>query len=175
MIVYNRRKKAEYFAEQKAMQRSALHEAQSVPSPALLTEQQRIMIDDEEKYQSQLQAKRAEKGYFTRGKEWLLSGLKREDDITNGEEDAVRRITNDRGDRRAVGDVIRDEENQIKENIQHAGQAVQEQKENLTTSAKKAFEKERALEKGGGPLDRIGAESTPSNSGGGWTSFITKK
>lgn len=57
--------------------------------------------------------------------------------------------------------------------------AVDERKERLQDSAKKAFADEKERQRTGGPLDRLGtspeSSDEPPKSGGGWTSFMTRK
>lgn len=160
MIIHNRRKRAEFHAEQKARYDAAIHVARTALQSGTATEAQIEFIERDEAHQAQLAAqKEKKKGIFTKGSEWLFSGLKKEDqtDYTvNGESGSQKEVP---------GKV----ENAV--NLGVAGGTT-----DIKDKAKAAFANEKERQRAGGPLDRLGTASkstTEPPKSGGWMSFVT--
>jgi hypothetical protein len=81
MMVHNRRKRAEFFTEQKALKASAIQTARLAIDNGVATEDQLAFIRREEEHDAQVAAaaaaKAAKRGIFERSKDWLFSGLKK--------------------------------------------------------------------------------------------------
>lgn len=166
MMIYNRRKKAEFFAEQKAMHMSKLHDAQMAIKAGTASEEQVHFIQQERMLDAEDAAKKARKGAWARSKEWLFSGLKK-DDVA---EEQVNKIQD------SAKNFANEAESALRESKSSILQAVGERKDEVRTQAKSALETEKERQRHGGPLDRIGAsDEPPQSSGGGWTSFMTRR
>lgn len=170
MMVYNRKKRAQFFEEQKAVHQNAVYKAREAISAGSATEQDIAFIQREEQHDAQVaekaRAKAAKKGIFKRGKEWLFSGLKTEEDESElraeGSKDGVLMHTVDRDDK----------QNKIMT-------ALGEQKTEFAEKAKQAFADEKDRQRIGGPLDRLGTapntDTAEQPKSGGWTSFMTRR
>ena len=164
-MIYNRRKKREYFAEQKAMQDAALQDAEvalrsgraSVEQIALLEQTKgkaaiaevnerakEAMREGAAKAVSAVEAEK--KGILASTTGWLFKGLKKEDT------GAAELVEFENSEDERVG---------------------------AQSGLEKAVEARRAemaaRERDGGPLDRLGTKEEKGNGGGGWTSFMTRK
>jgi hypothetical protein len=80
MMIYNRRKRAEFFAEQRALHESKLHDAREAVRGQRATEEQLQLLAQEREAERAAEEKKQQKGSWARSKEWLFSGLKTEDD-----------------------------------------------------------------------------------------------
>lgn len=169
MMVYNRKKRAQFFEEQKAVHRNAVFKAQEAILAGSATEQDVEFIQREEQHDAQVaekaRAKAAKKGIFKRGKEWLFSGLK---------------IDEDEADTRA--ETSKDESfvQKVDDRQSRVITALGEQKTEFADKAKQAFADEKDKQRTGGPLDRLGTAPNSDvaeqpKSGGGWTSFMTRR
>lgn len=181
MIIYNRRKRREYYAEQKALHSSALFEAQKAIQAGHATEAQHAIVEEEFKYMQEVKAQANKPGVWARGKEWLFSGMKKEN---TGEisDELVKQAVEDSTETINIPEPI-SSYNGTSEMLK----AVDNKKDDIQSRAKSAFDKERELQKIGGPLDRLGtAPEGPyaeggqyadgkSKGSGGWTSFMTRK
>lgn len=186
MMIHNRRKRAEYFAEQKALHSSALFEAQKALRDGIASEEQHQLVEDEFKHMQMVKETKSRPGMFKRGTEWLFSGMKKQDDVAGAlvSDELFKSAAVDSTESAAIiptRDTVKEESSQVL-------MAVEDKKNSVKSSAKAAFEKERELQKAGGPLDRLGnaaegpyaeggqyASAEVKKSGGGWTSFMTRK
>lgn len=174
MIIFNRRKRAEFYAEQRALQNAQLHDAQRAMSAGNAGQEQIALVEEELKAQNLAKERQEKKGAWVRGKEWLFSGLKKEEDGqseagTEGKDSfLLDRATSTNEEDEVMGeresDVLR---------------AIEDKKSAVQQSARNAFEKEKERQRGGGPLDRIGVSDVESSErsqkkSGGWTSFMTR-
>src|SRR5271156_1379683 len=102
MMIHNRRKRREYFAQQKALHDAAVYEAQTALRHGTANAEQLALIENEGMTKRVAEAREAEKlqaakdGVFARTKSWLFEGLKREDgavgtDVREEEEGVARR------------------------------------------------------------------------------------
>ncbi len=84
MIVYNRRKRRDYFAEQTALHRSRLAEAKEAAARGAADDDQLLLINRERAAFEAEKARLEKKGVFTRTKDWLFSGLKKDEESVGG-------------------------------------------------------------------------------------------
>ena len=173
MIIYNRKKKAEYYAEQKAIAIAALHSAEEalaagtateeqlqilirenrIPSPSSINSGSQPTIGEQTDFgKAQAAANQAAstiaketKGVWATAKSWVFAGLKNEDDAEDPTETFGYEGTSE------DDDVMGERSSDI-------ARAVAAKKAELEFKAKQALEKEVARERGGGPLDRLGTE-----------------
>ena len=175
MIIHNRKKRAEFFAEQKAVHQSAVHKAKDLISRGTASEEDIKFIQREAEHDvflaEQERLKAAKKGVFTRGKEWLFSGLKNQeegDDLGSSE-------------KRLGYESLSEEDDGLGERESDVVRAIEDRKLALAENAKQAFADEKQRQRTGGPLDRIGTDASNSNSdeaqpkAGGWTSFMSRR
>lgn len=178
MIVYNRRKRTEYFAEQRALREAALHNARAAVQAGIATEEQIDFIKLEEDHAAALekiaQEKANKKGMLTRSKEWLFSGLKKEE-----EGDAV-----GTSEARLGYESLSEEDDGLGARESDVLRAIEDKKTALQYKAKEAFAKEKERQVTGGPLDRLGTaaegqgnlpEGETKKSTGGWFSLWSRK
>lgn len=157
MIIYNRKKKAQFFEEQKVKAELAIDMARKAVQDGKATEEHIKLIKMEEEHQASLQAERLKKGIFSRGKEWLFSGLKldEEDDTENKS--------------------LFNKKNGLTEHDKGVAN-VSDELSDITSNAKQAFGLEREQQKFKASLNQI---STKTESGesqesktSGWRSWI---
>jgi len=149
-----------------------VQDAQKAIRSGIATEEQQAVLEAEAKRKEMLEAKTATKkpGVLTRTKQWLFSGLKREEE---GEDFGS-------SERRLGYEATNEEDDMLGERESDILRAIEEKREEIKQKAKKAFEKEKELERKGGPLDRLGAEGSVASTGeqpksGGWLSFMSRK
>lgn len=169
MIVYNRKKKREYFAEQKAIAMAELHAAQEALARGNATESQfQILIregklpdpkdgntsrpsiaesTDFGKAQAAVQqgaGKIAEesKGAWATAKSWIFAGLKKEEEV----EDATARLGYE---------ATSEDDDVMGERTSDIAKAVAARKQEMEAKAKAALEREKKRQLEGGPLDRL--------------------
>lgn len=190
MIVYNRRKRRDYFAEQSALHKTRLIEAKAAAAWGAADEDQVLLINRERAAFEAEKARLAKKGLFRRGKDWLLGGLKTGEEVVGdwGEESgAVAETTGAMG--LETSDVVGAEttthvlEGRDGRPLLGRGEGVDSGSEILKAVEAKRREGERALESQGageGPLDSLAADTSssapsppPAQSRGGWTSWVT--
>jgi len=175
-MVYNRRKRAQFYEEQKALKESAVYSARLAISSGIATEEQINFISREEAHQAQLdaaaRAKAAKKGIFKRGSEWLFSGLKKEED---GEDVGS-------SERRLGYEALSEEDDGLGERESDIVRAIEEKKMALAEKARHTFAEEKERQRTGGPLDRIGNRIGTETDGNGeapksgrWTSWVTNR
>ncbi|EHK98629.1 hypothetical protein M7I_5570 [Glarea lozoyensis 74030] len=171
MMVHNRRKRAEFFTEQKALKASAIQTAKQALDQGVATEDQLAFLRREEEHDAQLaaaaKAKAAKKGIFKKSKEWLFSGLKKEEGVELAENN----------EREISHGEISEEGSSIKERASDVSRAIGQTQSAISDKTKGAFEEEKQRQRVGGPLDRLGTatesdmdEDKPKS--GGWTSFM---
>ena len=172
MMWYNRKKRAEFFAEQKAQHASAIETARRKINTGTATEDDIRFIDMEDVHAAEVEAKaraKAEKkknSMFNKAKGFLFSGLKKEeggDDVGTSEN-------------RLGYEALSEEDDVMGERESDIIRAIEEKKMGITDKAKYAFDKEKERQRSGGPLDRIGTtpgkESEQPRSGG-WFRWMT--
>jgi len=169
-MIHNRRKRAEYFAEQHALLQNAIQNAEVAVASGTASEEDIEFLNRERAHQAEVEKAQLEKankkGVLKRGKEWLFSGLKKEeegDDVGSTE-------------RRLGYEGLSEEDDTFGERESDILRAIEEKKIAMQEKAKAAFAKEREAQRIGGPLDRIG--TAPDGAGEeqksrGWFSFLT--
>lgn len=175
MILYNRRKKHEWMLDQKAQFKHALESAHTALSTGTATEEQLAFLQREEEHVLQVrQAEAAKKkpGIFKKSKEWLFSGLKKEeegDDVGSSE-------------RRLGYEALSEEDDAMGERESDILRAIEERRLELKEKAKNAFEVEKERQRTGGMLDRLGTKNESLSTSKeeepkarGWTSFMTRR
>ncbi|RFU27588.1 hypothetical protein B7463_g8765, partial [Scytalidium lignicola] len=178
MIIYNRRKRAEFFAEQRAAREAALYNSREAIKTGTATEEQIRFIELDDMHKAALekaaQEKANKKGIFTRSKELLFSGLKKEEE---GEDVGT-------SEARLGYEALSEEDDTLGERESDVLRAIEDKKLSLQSKAKEAFMKEKERQVNGGPLDRLGtvaegqgsaSEADSKKSGGGWFSFWSKR
>lgn len=158
MIIYNRRKRAEFYTEQKARYEAAIHVAKAAIESGSATEAQVEFIERDIAQQTRVDAIKAnKKGVFKRASEFLFSGLKKEEQ--SGDSENSEAESSDRGD-------------------SSLSQSVKAETTDIKDKAKEAFANEKERQRTGGPLDQLGASAenvTAPPKSGGWTSFMTRR
>ncbi|RDL42069.1 Uncharacterized protein BP5553_02048 [Venustampulla echinocandica] len=154
MMAYNRRKRAEFYAEQKAVYAAGIHDAREAVKSGTATEEQISLITKDNEIAAIQAAKLQKKGVFKKGKEWLFAGLKKAeegDDVGTSERRLGYEGSNEEDDGLGAheSDIIR---------------AIEVKKMELTAKAKQAFENEKERQRTGGPLDQLGTEATRPSS-----------
>ncbi|KAE9377119.1 hypothetical protein N431DRAFT_542532 [Stipitochalara longipes BDJ] len=173
MMIYNRRKRAEFYQEQKALKENAIRSARLAIAAGEASEEQVNFIRREEEHDAQLneaaKTKAAKKGVFKKSQEWLFSGLKKEEE---GEDVGS-------SERRLGYESLSEEDDSFGERESDIVRAIEEKKMAISGKAKQAFAEEKERQRSGGPLDRLGLESERSNEeqpkSGGWTSWMTRR
>ena len=169
MVVYNRRKRKSYFAEQHILLQQRLAEAREAAARGTADEDQLLLLNRERAAEEAEATRKAKKGLWKSIKGiFSTEGLKQED--TNplsvlGEE-GLRKMSE--------GSPI------LEQVIQEEAHHEESKRGGIVASVEeKRREGERELQKTGiegGPLDRMAdqaAEATKSR--GGWTSWVTSK
>ncbi|KAI9881278.1 MAG: hypothetical protein M1830_005564 [Pleopsidium flavum] len=197
MIIYNRRKRRDYFAEQSALHKTRLAEAKVAAARGAADEDQMLLINRERAADEAERARSAKNGVFKRTKEWLFSGLKNEEGGIGG---AALDVLGEEGLRKmgaeaegtvsteaaAMHPLAREVTTNVTEGNDGRPQlgrpAGPESKSQILKAVdEKRREGERALERQGaeaGSLDRLAENTTASTSTGsreGWTSWVTGK
>jgi len=193
MIIYNRRKKSEYFAEQRALAAAVLHEAQVAQRAGTATTEQLALLTSEGKLSPpktspstapQAHISQFEKGEIaaakmdkeTRGiwattKSWLFAGLQKEEE----EADPLHRLG---------FEATSEEDDMMGERESDILRAIEAKKLEVQKKAKHVVQTEVDKERKGGPLDRLGTEkegragvkpTEGEEKSGGWASFMGRK
>ncbi|CAL3963853.1 unnamed protein product [Diplocarpon coronariae] len=171
MMIYNRKKRAQFFAEQKALHANAIYNARKSIEAGTATEDEIKFIKREDEHVARLEeiarAKAEKKGFFKKGKEWLFSGLKNEEESVDlggseKEPDCERTSKEDATIGLGERDIVR---------------AIEDNKMAITNKGKQAFAEEKERQRTGGPLDRIGtkADEEVQSKSGNWTSFFGRR
>ncbi|KZF22884.1 hypothetical protein L228DRAFT_261007 [Xylona heveae TC161] len=173
MIVYNRKKRKEFFAEKEAQHAVKLERARDAATKGTASDYQKLLLNRERAAAEAEQERLNNKGYFAGAKDWLYSGLKKDDVAENSSE---------QGNERADGLSI----------AADAAHKVSDEVQNLTATGKAASEKgvlQMVQEKAqsgnatgqdvaakGGYLDRLGqapSEKEPEEQKPrSWTSWL---
>ena len=156
MVLYNRRKRAEFYATQRAQHDTHLAEAQAAADQYAATETQVELLKQEEKLQREAEAKK-QRGLWARTKGLLFGGLKKEDGGVAADESLD--MSSPAQETRSEGEV--------KGAASDGGilAAVTEHQRVLGEDAR------RLEQPKGGMLDRLGQDSSvkgPSNWPSGW-------
>jgi hypothetical protein len=150
MILYNRQKRKVFYEDQKILLSRAVDDAKAALAEDTATEAQIALLQREKAREDWEAKQKAKKGAFGRGKEWLLGGLKNEDD--NVDDSSIPQLPSVESIRaesrvlRAVDEHNMSEESRVKETIQEKG----------------------------GMLDRLGTSPTEGNRNG-WTSWLIRR
>lgn len=155
MIVYNRKKRAQFYSEQKAIHESALHNARQAIASGTATEAQINFINMEDEYRAKVEEfknKKAGPGPIAKAKTWLFSGLKKEEE---GEDVGS-------SERRLGYEALSEEDDAMGERESDIVRALEDKKLAFQEKTKQAFAKEREAERTGGPLDRLGTNTETS-------------
>jgi hypothetical protein len=194
MMIHNRRKRREYFAQQKALHDAAVYEAQTALRHGLANAEQLALIENEEMTKRVVEAREAEKsqaakdGVFARTKSWLFEGLKREDGAVGTdvrEEEGVARRTEHEERMRMMAAGMGTAPGEESEEMSGMGResavlrAVEEQNVGVREKMEGAMKREGELERNGGMLDQLGTGGgsgglTPKQ-GGGWMGFMSRR
>ena len=178
-MIYNRRKRAQFYEEQKGLHVAAVHNARLAIQQGIATEDDFDFIRREEEetvrmeaIKAKTEAKAAQKGIFAKGRDWLFSGLKKEeesDDVGSSE-------------RRFGYESLSEEDNAMGERESDIIRAIEDKKESAERKVKQAFTNEKERQRSGGPLDRLGTsvehatgDEDDRPKSGGWTSFMTRR
>lgn len=178
-MIYNRRKRAQFYEEQKGLYAAAVHNARLAIEQGTASEDDIDFIRREEEETARVEklkadkaAKAAKKGIFATGRDWLFSGLKKEeegDDVGTSERRMGYESLSEEDDGMGVreSDIIR---------------AVEDKKASIESKVKQAFADEKDRQRSGGPLDRLGTSATEKTASederpksGGWTSFMSRR
>lgn len=170
MMIYNRRKRAEYFTQQKAQHAAAVYEADEARIQNRASEEQLQLLLEEARATAAEEARKAAQanGIFARSKKWLFSGLQKEEE---GENFGT-------SERRLGYESSNEEDDYLGERESDILRAIEEKKAEVAAKAKAALEREQDLHKTGGPLDRVGtadSDTKKSGTGGGWFAFLGRK
>lgn len=169
MMIYNRRKRAEFYQEQKALKENAIRSARHAIAAGEASEEQIQFIRREEEHDAQLEAAKAKKGIFKRGKEWLFSGLKKEEE---GEDVGS-------SERRLGYEALSEEDDSLGERESDIVRAIEDKKMQIMVKTKQAFAEEKERQRTGGPLDRLGTQTEGNTveppKSGGWASWMTRR
>jgi hypothetical protein len=181
MMIHNRRKKAEFFQEQKAQHASAIETARKKIQSRTATQDDIKFIQMEDAHAAEIEAKARAKAEtkknspFNKGKEWLFSGLKKEeggDDVGTSEN-------------RLGYEALSEEDDVLGERESDILRAIEEKKLGIVDKAKQASSKEKEKQRTGGYLDRIGSapkkdvgtapnkDRNEKSESGGWFSWMT--
>ncbi|MCJ1250810.1 hypothetical protein MMC30_008038 [Trapelia coarctata] len=174
MIIYNRRKRREFFAEQHMLLQEKLVEARAAAAKGIADEDQMLLINRERAAEEAEQARKAKKGvwnYITGV--FSTEGLKQEDTVSGLDalsEGGLKKV--------GEGSLL----------IEPAGQTVTETATEkgetpglgiLQAVEEKRRDGERELQKkgvSGGPLDQLAEQAAAAGkSKGGWTSWMTSR
>jgi hypothetical protein len=172
MMIYNRKKRREYFAEQQAAEKATLHDARIAVERGTASEEQFTLVERERSIAQEISTtSKAAAAKKTGGIwQWLTSDLKKEEE---GEDVGT--------DERRLGyESTSEDDDVLGARDSDIVRAIGEKRSEMQLTAKKAFEKEKELHIKGGPLDRIGSDfATPATENakqsGGWTSFMSRK
>lgn len=175
-MIYNRRKRAQYYQEQKALHTAAIHNARLAIEQGTASEEDIEFIRREDEETTRIEKinaeKAAKKGIFAKSKDWLFSGLKKEEEGEN---------VGTSGERLGYESLC-EEDDALGERESDIIRAIEGKKESVKNKVKKAFAEEKERQRTGGPLDRIGTSATENAApederpkSGGWMSFMTRR
>jgi hypothetical protein len=176
MMIYNRRKRNQFYEEQKGLHAAAVHNARLAIEQGSASEEDIEFIKREDAETARIEKikaeKAAKKGIFAAGRDWLFSGLKKEEE---GEDVGT-------SERRIGYESLCEEDDAMGERESDIIRAIEDKKESLKGKVKQAFAEEKERQKSGGPLDRLGTSKIGATrsederpKSGGWTSFMTRR
>ena len=175
-MIYNRRKRAQFYEEQKGSHVAAVHSARLAIENGSASEADIEFIQREDEETARIEKVKREKaekkGIFATTKTWLFSGLKKEeegDDVGTSE-------------RRIGFESLSEEDDGLGVRESDIIRAIEDKKDSVKDQVKQAFANEKERQKSGGPLDRMGTHTTENGGAegerpksGGWTSFLTRR
>ena len=178
-MIYNRRKRAQFYEEQKGLYAAAVHNARLAIEQGTASEDdiEFIARDDEERARNSKMevdnaSKAAKKGIFATSRDWLFSGLKKEE-----EGEAV-----GSSEMRIGYESLSEEDDGMGERESGIIRAIEDKKKSVEPKVRQAFADEKERQRSGGPLDRLGtsghgdtASHDEKSKSGGWTSFMTRR
>jgi len=161
MIMHNRRKRGEWLAEQQAKSAKELEEARNAAATGVASQQQILLLNRERAAQEAEDARKAQKGIFTRAKESVFGGVA-EEEQKGGKIGAAARAAQEQA-KEAVPTSIK---------TQGVVETVKQEVENTRRSGEAV---ETVLHPAGGPLDRQAEASLQALKSGSksWTSWLT--
>ncbi|KAL3424206.1 hypothetical protein PVAG01_03487 [Phlyctema vagabunda] len=159
MMIYNRKKRAEFYAQEKATRENAIEKAKLAISHGTASQDDIEFIEREETYRQYMEERINKPGLWKRSTQWLFSSLKKDDEISG--ESSTKKASGDATAGSAEGSVLK---------------ALEDKKNVAEGKITQAISAEKNRQRTGGPLDRLGSsddENTPK--AGGWTSFMNVK
>lgn len=156
-MIFNRRKRAEYYAQQKFKYEKALEEAKEAQLLGTASESQLNFLHKEREHQEKLtkwEEEKKKKGIWARSKAWLFEGMKTEE---VGEDSGTSESRSRYDSWSKENDTLAGKESDVL-------RALEDKKSGLQEKASKAFEAEKERERNGGPLDRVGTDAERSAS-----------
>jgi hypothetical protein len=172
MMIFNRRKRAEFFAQEKFKYETALQKAREAQELGTATEKQLDFLNKEREHQEKLkqwEEERKKKGIWARSKAWLFAGMKKEEGEDFGTSES-----------RLGQESLSEEIETVGEKESNILRGLKAKEWELQQKARKAFEAEKERERNGGPLDRLGTDKERSASEqedthkSGWTSWMVR-
>lgn len=174
MIVYNRRKRKEFFAEQNKLLQERLVDAREAAAKGTADEDQMLLINRERAAEEAEQARKAKKGTwsFITGI-FSTEGLKQEDTASGMDtlsEAGLRKVGEGNLLIEPAGETVA---GTTTENAETPGLGILQAVEEKRRDGEREFQS-RGLN--GGPLDQLAEEAVVAGkSKGGWTSWVTSK
>ncbi|KAF2135623.1 uncharacterized protein K452DRAFT_239028 [Aplosporella prunicola CBS 121167] len=167
MMIYNRRKRKEWFHEQNQKHAIALAEARQAVAGGAATEDQILLLNRERAAEEHELAKKNKPGIFGRAKESLFGGLSKEE--KQGGTLAASAATDVEDAAKGAWDTIRENSQQAKDEGLGILQAVEDKRR----EGEHAVAQQSGV--AGGPLDHLAEEATAaaSQKSKSWTSWIT--
>jgi hypothetical protein len=176
MMIYNRRKRAQFYEEQKGLYEAAVHKARLAIEQGTATEDDIEFLRREDEEAARLEktkaAKAAKKGIFATSRDWLFSGLKKEEE---GEDVGT-------SERRIGFESLSEEDDAMGERESDIIRAIEGKTAAVESKFRQAFADEKERQRSGGPLDRLGTPATNKAAtederpkSGGWMSFMTRR
>lgn len=173
-MIYNRKKRNEFFVEQKAKHQAAIHDARLAINNGIATEDQIAFITREEEEEARLAKlkQKKSKGIFKSAKTYLFAGLRKDE---QGEDIGT-------SEARLGYESMSEEDDSLGERESDVVRAIEDKNLAIQNKARQAFAEEKTRERNGGPLDRIGASPNDTDARSGeepprtsWTSFFTRR
>ncbi|KAI9845045.1 MAG: hypothetical protein M1838_001925 [Thelocarpon superellum] len=162
MVLYNRRRRSEFYAAQRELYTTHVAEAREAVAAGEATPQQTSLVEHEDGVVSAAREKAAQKGMLGRAGQWLFAGLKKDEPMTPRQDGLASANENQHEDE---GSKARAEASpaQIKAEVMGAFEKAK-QREEQEIMAERSRTRTRSQ---GGMLDQLGARSSPA---GAWSS-----
>ncbi|KAF2398299.1 hypothetical protein EJ06DRAFT_532048 [Trichodelitschia bisporula] len=159
MMIYNRRKRNDWYAQQQAQREVDLSAAYEAVSKGTANEDQILLIHEEQEIQKAVREKAAKAGVMKRVKDYMFSGLSREEQ-KGGKLGVAANNSHSSDQGFGITKAVQD--------------SVREHKEMLKSEAA-ALSPQTSQPSVGGPLDQLGEETAEAveKSSKSWTSWIT--